>query len=501
MAIQQRPQPPLSSFALHVEPPPSPVVPRPRFRGQSARPLVLTTRLLADTAAILGGLVAAQLFQQRLSAGGLAEPLNPHVPTFTAIAVTAWLALGATLGLYDSRRLLNAFDEFKLVLQAAAAGTVAATFIAFLVKVPTQRSWVLAVWGTCTLTTIAARGLHRWLLRGLRLTGVLGSRMLIVGAGREGRELHDSVVKAARWLGYRVVGFLDDDRAGGSPAAGYPPVIGGVRDVRDVVADHQVDDVLVAHGSVSEATAERVYRDLQGLPVQLHVSTGLLGVATNRVAVQRFGDVPVLGLRRVDLNGFQQTIKRVFDLAVAGLAVVVLVPVLAACALAVRLSGPGPVLFRQRRVGRDGREFTIHKFRSMVVDAEERLEALRARNEADGLLFKLHADPRVTRVGRFLRSWSLDELPQLLDVIRGHMSLVGPRPPLPSEVAAYDPWLRNRLRVKPGLTGLWQVSGRHRSTFSDYVRHDLFYVENWSLVMDLFIVLRTIPAVLARSGA
>jgi lipopolysaccharide/colanic/teichoic acid biosynthesis glycosyltransferase len=136
----------------------------------------------------------------------------------------------------------------------------------------------------------------------------------------------------------------------------------------------------------------------------------------------------------------------------------------------------------------------------MVIDAERRLGGLRQRNEADGLLFKLRDDPRVTRVGRFLRAWSLDELPQLLDVLRGDMSLVGPRPPLPSEVAAYDAWVRNRLRVKPGLTGLWQVSGRHELSFQDYVRHDLFYVENWSLSMDLFILLKTMPAVLGRSG-
>jgi lipopolysaccharide/colanic/teichoic acid biosynthesis glycosyltransferase len=185
---------------------------------------------------------------------------------------------------------------------------------------------------------------------------------------------------------------------------------------------------------------------------------------------------------------------------VAGLLLVALAPVLLACALAVRLDSPGPVLFRQRRVGRDGRAFTIHKFRSMVADAERRLDALAGRNEADGLLFKLRRDPRVTRVGRVLRAWSLDELPQLLDVLRGHMSLVGPRPPLPTEVAGYDAWLRNRLRVKPGVTGLWQVSGRHQLPFEDYVRYDLFYVENWSLLMDLFILLKTIPTVLRRSG-
>jgi exopolysaccharide biosynthesis polyprenyl glycosylphosphotransferase len=236
------------------------------------------------------------------------------------------------------------------------------------------------------------------------------------------------------------------------------------------------------------------------MDVDLHLSTGLLGVAASRVAVQRFGDAPVLGLRRVELTGFQQTVKRAFDLVVAGLLLVALAPVIAACALAVRLDSPGPVLFRQRRVGRGGREFTMHKFRSMVPDAERHLAALVPRNQADGPLFKLRGDPRVTRVGRVLRAWSLDELPQLLDVLRGDMSLVGPRPPLRGEAANYGAWLPNRLRVKPGVTGLWQVSGRHQLSFEDYVRYDLFYVENWSLVMDLFIFLRTIPTVLRRSG-
>jgi lipopolysaccharide/colanic/teichoic acid biosynthesis glycosyltransferase len=171
------------------------------------------------------------------------------------------------------------------------------------------------------------------------------------------------------------------------------------------------------------------------------------------------------------------------------------------CALAVRLSGPGPVLFRQERVGLGGRTFTMHKLRSMVTGAEHRRDELLAGNTADGPMFKCPSDPRVTRVGRLLRTWSLDELPQLLDVLRGDMSLVGPRPPLPDEVATYDGWTRNRLRVKPGMTGLWQVSGRHTLSFDDYVRYDLFYVENWSLGMDLFLILRTIPAVLARSGA
>jgi lipopolysaccharide/colanic/teichoic acid biosynthesis glycosyltransferase len=168
--------------------------------------------------------------------------------------------------------------------------------------------------------------------------------------------------------------------------------------------------------------------------------------------------------------------------------------------VAVRITSRGPVLFRQQRVGKDGQVFHMHKFRSMVVDAEARLHDLKARKETDGPIFKLERDPRVTGVGRVLRAFSLDELPQLVDVLRGHMSLVGPRPLPVYEVDLSDPWARSRLRVRPGLTGLWQVSGRHRLPFDDLVRYDLFYVENWSLSMDLLILLRTIPAVLLRSG-
>jgi exopolysaccharide biosynthesis polyprenyl glycosylphosphotransferase len=229
----------------------------------------------------------------------------------------------------------------------------------------------------------------------------------------------------------------------------------------------------------------------------------VLGVAASRVAVQRFDDVPVLGLRPAQLTPWQRALKRAFDLVVAGLLMVILSPVLVACALAVRLSGPGPVLFRQQRVGQDGKPFWLHKFRSMTVDAEARLAELFAHNELDGPHFKLRNDPRVTPVGRLLRAWSLDELPQLLDVLRGRMSLVGPRPlqgPESLEVESRVPLARIRLKVKPGISGLWQVSGRHDLSFDERVRYDLFYVENWSLSMDLFIFLRTVLTVLGRTG-
>jgi exopolysaccharide biosynthesis polyprenyl glycosylphosphotransferase len=492
---------PVDTTVRSVRLPTSSRTERPGVAERDVRQVLIVCHLLGDVGALLLGLMVAQGIQQALMAvRSSVDPLGP-VGVFNTLAILLWLALFANAGLYDSRRLLNAAEEFKLILQAVATGTVAATFTAFVVKVPTQRSWVLSTWVGCTIAVLATRFAYRWMVRSMRRSGALVSRMLIVGAGREGRDLCRALSRA-RHLGFQVVGFLDDTRPVGPAAAGLPDIVGSSADIRRAVRDHAAHAVLVAGGSVATETAERVYRDLQELPVDFHLSTGVLGVAASRVAVQRFDDVPVLGLRRVELTRLQHIVKRVFDLLVASLLVVALSPIMVACALAVRLSGPGRILFRQQRFGQDGTVFYVHKFRSMVPDAEVRQPALRAiGNEAEGPLFKLHRDPRVTPVGRILRSWSLDELPQLLDVLAGHMSLVGPRPFVTHEVDLSDPWARTRLRVKPGVTGLWQVAGRHRLPFDDLIRYDLFYVENWSLAMDLFILLRTVRAVFSRSGA
>jgi exopolysaccharide biosynthesis polyprenyl glycosylphosphotransferase len=480
-------------------------LPLPAGAGRSVvaerdvRGLVMAGRLLGDIGALLLGLMVAQGIQQALLAlGGPVQPLQP-LAVFNTLAIGIWLALFAAVGLYDARRLVNAAEELRLVVQGVAIGTVVATFAAFVLEVPAQRSWVLVAWVGCTLAVLATRFAYRLILRTMRRSGALVSRLLIVGAGREGRDLCRAVRRAS-FLGFQVVGFLDDAAPRGPVAAGLPEVLGPTSSLRQAVVEHRANAVLVAGGSVATETAERVYRDLQELPVDLHLSTGVLGVAASRVAVQRFDDVPVLGLRRAELTRWQRWLKRAFDLVVAGMLVVALSPVLLACAVAVRATSRGPVLFRQQRVGRDGQVFAMHKFRSMVADAESRLHLLQPRKETDGPIFKLQRDPRVTRVGRVLRAFSLDELPQLFDVLRGHMSLVGPRPLPVYEVDLSDPWARNRLRVRPGLTGLWQVSGRHRLPFDDLVRYDLFYVENWSLSTDLYILLRTIPVVLRRTG-
>jgi exopolysaccharide biosynthesis polyprenyl glycosylphosphotransferase len=278
--------------------------------------------------------------------------------------------------------------------------------------------------------------------------------------------------------------------------------VGGLDEVLALAARYGADTVAVT--SSSETAAEYLRRlswQLEGTGLELLVAPGLVEVAGPRLHIRPYEGFPLLSVEQPRFEGWHRFVKGGFDRGISALLLLVLAPVLALIALAVRLDSPGPVLYRQERVGLNGRTFTMLKFRSMVVDAEERLEALRAANISDGLLFKMRQDPRVTRVGRWLRRLSLDELPQLLNVLGGSMSLVGPRPPLPREVEGYDAVVQRRLLVKPGLTGLWQISGRSDLTWEESIRLDLRYVENWSLPLDLLILWKTGRAVLSRSGA
>jgi len=441
-------QAPVSTEQRQLDPTTTQVVAEPEIRRR-----LLACRVIGDVGALLMGLTAIQIVQDTvLPVGGAIQPSRPVI-AFSSLAILIWLILFANAGLYDSRRLVNASEELKAVLQAVAIGSVATGFAAFVLKVPTQRSWVLATWVGCTVTVVATRFTYRTILRSLRHSGVLVSRMLIVGAGREGRDLCRSIMRSRR-LGFQVVGFLDDALAPGPVAAGLPELLGPSSTVREVVRTHKIHAVLVASGSVATETTERVYRDVQDIPVDFYMSTGILGVAASRVAVERFSEATVLGLRRVELTRWQRVMKRAFHLVVAGMLVAALSPILLVCALAVRASGPGPVLFRQQRFGKDGEVFFIHRFRSMVADAEDRQPAQGAdANDAEGPRFKLQYDPRVTPVGRILRAWSLDELPQLFDVLRGHMSLVGPRPFVTDEVDLTEPWALTRLRVSLASQG------------------------------------------------
>jgi exopolysaccharide biosynthesis polyprenyl glycosylphosphotransferase len=268
-----------------------------------------------------------------------------------------------------------------------------------------------------------------------------------------------------------------------------------------ICQQHQIDEVIIALPAAfhREVLAVRDHCQRSGLRFKLVPDRYELSL--NRVELDAINGIPLLSVRDTAIHGWNLLLKRALDVMIAGTALLLLAPLLGLIALAIRLDSPGPILFRQRRVGRGETTFDLLKFRSMHQNAERVVHELMAINEATGPLFKSRRDPRVTRVGRVLRRWSLDELPQLWNVLRGEMSLVGPRPPLPREVAQYEPYHRRRLTVAPGLTGLWQVSGRSELSFDEMVEMDIYYIENWSLGLDLRILLRTIPAVFRGRGA
>lgn len=401
--------------------------------------------------------------------------------------------------LYEPSRMASGDTEPARVFQAALVSGGLVVVGAFVVGIALPRSWALWAGAAGLVALEGGRALRRAAVRALARRGFVTHRTLVVGTNAEARSIARSL-RRQRWLGFEPVGFVATEAGFGHSVDGLP-VVGRTEGLLGAIDAVGASAVMVASSSVDAARLPALFRRLQAAKVDVRVTAGLGAVAASRVAVDPLDGVAVLSLRPAELSGAQAAVKRAVDIVGSLVLLVLTAPVMVAIAAAIRLtSGPG-VLFRQQRVGRGGKPFTIYKFRTMVCDAEERLAGLIDLNDADGLLFKLVEDPRVTPIGARLRRWCLDELPQLFNVLRGDMSLVGPRPPLPSEAARYDEWVAGRLRVKPGITGLWQVNGRHELSFDDYVRYDLYYVENWSLALDLWILASTLPAVASGRGA
>ena len=336
--------------------------------------------------------------------------------------------------------------------------------------------------------------------RRLRRRGIGVRRIIIVGAGEVGRRVMRTVV-ARPDLGYEIIGYVDDNPDKGLGEVGRFKGLGPLDHLSDVIDTQVVDEVIVTLPWNYHRRILHVLRECARQEVLARLVPDLFQMSMSRVEVSDLGGVPLIEIHEIAFSSLAILFKRMVDLFGALVGLTLGAPFLGLIAVAIRLDSPGPVLFKQVRVGKGGQLFDIYKFRSMREGAEKELEALIGQNEADGPLFKMRADPRRTRVGSFLRETSLDELPQLINVLRGEMSLVGPRPPIPEEVEQYKSWHKRRLTVRPGITGLWQVSGRSELTFDEMVLLDLYYIENWSPWSDFLILLRTIPKVLVGYGA
>jgi exopolysaccharide biosynthesis polyprenyl glycosylphosphotransferase len=472
---------------------------RGRYERQASRRLSVWTKdYLRKTALVdlgcasLGVFAAAQL---RFGSGvtGTYLALSLTLPVFWIVAL--WLAGG-----YDSRFIGTGSDEFRKVLNAGVSLTAAVAIFSYVIRLELSRGYLIIALPTITVLDLCARYGIRKRLHRQRASGQC--LLSVVAVGHE-LAVADLVTELQRdrYHGLTVVGACVV-RPGECDEVVGVPVYGGLDDVTAAVREFGADTVAVlACPEMNGIRLRGLAWELEKTGTDLCVSPALLDVAGPRTTIRPTAGLTLLHVDHPQLSGFRLVIKGLFDRCVAAAALIMLAPVLGVLAAAIWLCDRGPALFTQVRVGKDGDVFRIYKFRTMIVDAEKQRAQLVDSNNLDGVLFKLRKDPRVTVVGAHLRRWSIDELPQLFNVVLGHMSLVGPRPALPDEAAKYAEHVRRRLVVKPGLTGLWQVNGRSDLSWDESVRLDLRYVENWSLALDVQILWKTISVLVRGSGA
>ncbi|MCW2763570.1 MAG: wcaJ [Marmoricola sp.] len=429
---------------------------------------------------------------------------GPHYASawIAALLPVVWLVSMLVARTYEQRFLWVGREEFRRVFFASALLLAGLGTVSWALKLEVARGFVVVALPLATVLTLLQRQAHRALLHRRRAAGMYLQTAIIVGHRNGVQALHEQF-RANPQHGYRVVGCCLPDGQEARGSFDGLPVLGGLDDVVDVVRRHGIDTVAVLPSPELDGPGlRRLGWGLEKTQAELLLAAGITEIVGPRLHIRPVCGLPLLHMERPELRGIRRLTKETTDRLAAAFALLLMLPVLLAIALAVRVTSPGPVFFRQERVGRDGQPFLMLKFRSMVPGADRMVEQLSATpHHGNGVLFKLRDDPRVTPVGRFLRRYSLDELPQLLNVVRGDMSLVGPRPPLAVEVEQYGLDMRRRFLVKPGITGLWQVSGRSDLSWDESVRIDVRYVENWSLAFDIKILWKTLGAVLRGSGA
>jgi exopolysaccharide biosynthesis polyprenyl glycosylphosphotransferase len=438
-------------------------------------------------------------------------PLSSYLPLLP-LALTIWGGLLLSSGRYRSHRTVPLLDEAWAILRVCVTGSIVFTLILFVGRLDEKllgddrvsRFWVL-LFGVfaCLLLLTEKLGL-RLTSRYVRSHGLNYRTVLVVGTTPTARRIAESI-HGHRFWGFRILGFVHNDGGTGEgpvdPWLGRYPILGRIEDIPEIVESNVVDDVIFAVTRRDLDRMEDLFLSLEEQGIRTRFAMDLFPHTRARVELEELDGMPLLSFATTPTSPLQLMAKRVLDLALGSLALLLALPLVGFIALVIKLTSGGKVLFRQTRCGLNGRFFTLYKFRTMVEDAELRRQDLLHLNEMNGPVFKLRSDPRVTWFGRFLRRFSLDELPQFWNVLRGDMSLVGPRPPIPEEVAKYQRWQRRRLSMKPGLTCLWQVSGRNELDFDQWMQLDLEYIDSWSPMLDVKILLRTIPAVLSGKGA
>jgi exopolysaccharide biosynthesis polyprenyl glycosylphosphotransferase len=460
--------------------------------GIAGGDLVIIT---AATALAAVGRTGLEVFDVANDVGQVAQSVGLWI-------VAAWMLANLLLGTYTSSHLGVGTIEYARVCSAAGLTAGAIGILSYLTKFNLSRGFFVLIFAIGVPVVLLWRWYARRLVHRAHAHGHLLTRVLISGSVAHVDDVA-AVLERESWLGFRIVGALVPSS---QPIRATPrgvPVVGTTARAAESVLAQKADMVVFTEGAFPSAVDfRRIAWDLEGHHVQMAVVPSLSDISTGRIAMRPVGGLPLVHVGQPQSLGASRGLKRAFDLLGATTLLLLASPLMLVFAIATKLQDGGPVLFRQTRVGRDGELFECLKFRSMVVDAEAQLPGITHLNQnSDGVLFKVARDPRVTKVGALMRRLSIDELPQLVNVINGDMSLVGPRPALPAEVRRYVPDVQRRLHVRPGVTGLWQVSGRSDLSWEDTVRLDLYYVDNWSIVQDLSIMAKTIHAVVRPRGA
>ncbi len=456
--------------------------------------------VVADSVAIaLAALIAIYarsietIFPEADDVAGLVLPLANGL-------IAAWLGVIALFGGYSARHLGVGMVEYRRVLKASFSVAALLGVYAYLTQYPLSRGFYFFFFIVGILTLMLGRFSLRRAIHRARSRGYLMTQVLVAG---DLDHLDDvaRVLQRESWLGYEVIGALSNDHKAEVAPSGVP-ILGTPDDAVHVINATGAQAVIFAEGSFRRGRDFNQFaRSLEASSAQMMIVPALTDVSSQRMDVRPVAGIPLVHIERPRALEAARWRKRLFDIVGSVVLLLIGAPLMLVVALAVKFGDGGPIFFKQVRAGRKGEPFEFYKFRSMVVDAEARLASLMHRNESDGVLFKMTSDPRVTPIGRFIRRYSLDELPQLVNVLFGDMSLVGPRPALLREVDQYEDHVVRRLDVRPGMTGLWQVSGRSKLSWEDTVRLDLYYVDNWSMLQDLAILTKTLGAVVGKHGA
>ncbi|HEY7351018.1 MAG TPA: sugar transferase [Ktedonobacterales bacterium] len=482
-----------------------------RRRPRPQRSATLFLFLIGDTLLINLAFLSAYYIRYNLTSEG---PDFYPTPYQDYISLEIGITLGMLLilwlkGIYQIRLTSHWVSHFSAILGATTTGLVTLSIyeyfftkssnLLFSSSNSASRGLILYTWIGTTFLLFLGRQLVSMGLAFAYRHGLRRARLIVIGAGRLGKMMMQHIAATPR-LGYHIIGYIDVEDTP-TPHFGRFKALGSISDLESIIHIYHIDEVLIALPSNQHQQIVRSVRLCERAGAEFKLIPDLHELSLSRIDIDTIEGIPLIGIKSAGISPWQYTLKRGMDISIAGLILLLGSPIWLLTALAIKLDSRGPILFKQERLGYQGLPFMLYKFRSMHNRAERAMAGLRPQNQISGPMFKLKDDPRRTHVGKLIRKTSIDEIPQLLNVLKGDMSLVGPRPPLGSEVAQYEEWEKGRLEVRPGMTGLWQVRGRSELDFDEMVLLDLYYIENWSLRLDIQILLQTIPAVLFSRGA